>query len=201
MGSYNNDDGIFSEVEMDKLKLREKELIDRNTSGYYRCKIRHAKLYEDMKTAYADYITPAMLKQLQHCWDTQKNEGLNTSVASYAPKHKHYSSTSSLDTRVAIAGAVQVLGYEGFWERVFDVLGLDIDDEVRDSWVVRDRIKNNKTVRERSIEGKSRRGKRKYKKLSDHQKAALESFKEELGYESGLALSAAAKALKSSPEF
>ena len=186
---------------MEKLTLREKELISRNTSGYYRCKVRHAQLYEDMATAYAYYISLTMLEQLQHSWDTQKNEGLNTSVASYAPKHKHYSSTTSLDTRVAIAGAVQVLGYEGFWERCFDVLGLDIDDEVRNSWMERDTIKHNKTARESSIEGKSRRGKRKYKKLYDHQKAALESYKEGLGYESGLALSAAAKVLKSSPKF
>ena len=60
--SYSNEDGIFSEVEMDKLRKREIELIQRKTSGYYRCKIRHAKLYVDMKNAYANYITPAMLK-------------------------------------------------------------------------------------------------------------------------------------------
>ena len=59
-----------------------------------------------------------------------------------------------MDARVAIAGTVQVLGYEGFWERVFHVLGLDIDDEVRASWIERDTTTNKKTIRESSIEGK-----------------------------------------------
>ena len=80
---------IFSPVEMPKLKEQEVALIDWKTSGYYRCKIRHAKLYQELTEAFAPFIEKKRLEEFQHEWSTQKNEGLNTSVASYAPKNKH----------------------------------------------------------------------------------------------------------------
>ena len=126
---------------------------------------------------------------------------MNTSVASLAPKHKHYSSTPSLDTRVAIADVVQVLVCEKLWRCIFDTLGLDVDYNVLHGWKERDKMKEVKTKRESSIEGKPRKSKLKYAKLSRLQKDALKSFKKGLGYESGLALSAVAKVLENSPEF
>ena len=132
------DEAIFTPVEMEKLKDKEKDLLERNAKGYYRCKVKHAKLYEEISTAYAPYITKPMLLQLSHGWSTQKNEAMNTSVASYAPKHKHYSTTTSLDTRVAISGGVQVLGYHTFWSRIFHQFGLVPDEGLKRCWIERD---------------------------------------------------------------
>ena len=54
-------------------------------------------------------------------------------------------------------------------------------------------------LRQSSIKGKSAKGQLKYKKLAKQQKEALESYTEGLGYESGLALTAAKKVVTNSP--
>ena len=56
--------------------------------------------------------------QLKYVWSTQKNNAMNTSVASYAPKNKHYSGTESLLTRVGITGACQILEFAPFWTKI-----------------------------------------------------------------------------------
>ena len=128
------EEAIFSPVEMLKLKEREVVLIDQNMSGYYRYKIRHAKLYQDLTEAFAPFIEKKRLEELQHKWSTHKNEGLNTSIASYAPKNKHCCGTSSLDNRVYIVGSVQVLGYYCLWSRIFRAFDIDIDPALESHW-------------------------------------------------------------------
>ena len=197
--TYGIDEHIFNPTEMNDLKVRENALIERNQKGYYRCKVRHSKLYKEMTAAFAPYIQKDMLVQLQHNWNTQKNEALNTSVSFYAPKNKTYSTTQSLDTRVAIAAGVQILGYSGFWCRVFEMFEMTVDDNLLQSLIQRDLAKTNKTKREQSKEGKMRKSDGKYKKFNKAQQEALDSYSAGLGYESGLALSAAIKEIKDSP--
>ena len=60
-------------------------------------------------------ITPNMMAKLNLVWITQKNEAVNTSVSSYAPKTKHYSGTDSLKIRVDIGAGCQVADYTSFW--------------------------------------------------------------------------------------
>ena len=47
---------------------------------------------------------------MQHNWNTQKNEAMNTYVSFYAPKNKTYATTQSLDTHVEIAAGMHILG-------------------------------------------------------------------------------------------
>ena len=96
--TFNVDEAIFTPVDVDEMKNREQVMMERNDRGYYRCKIKDRELYEQIMHEYSRFITPDMLKQLNHGWSTQKNELMNTSVASYAPKNKHYSGTDSLIT-------------------------------------------------------------------------------------------------------
>ena len=128
--TYGIDEHVFNPTEMHDLKVRENALIERNQKGYYRCKVRHSKLYKEMTDAFAPYIQKDMLVQLQHNWNTQKNEAMNTSVSFYAPKNKTYSTTQSLDTRVAIAAGVQILGYSSFGCRVFKMFELTVDENL-----------------------------------------------------------------------
>ena len=76
-------------------------------------------MYKEILTLYQPYITPEALEQLAHPFHTQCNEAMNQSVSCFAPKGKTFSKTESLDTRVAIAEGVQVLGYEFFWELIY----------------------------------------------------------------------------------
>ena len=194
--TYDVDENVFTPIEMNELKRREMALIERNQKGYYRCKVKHAKLYKEMTDAYAPYITKSMLVQLQHNWDTQKNEAMNTSVSCYAPKNKTYSLTESLDTRVAIAAGVQILGYHDFWRRLFSEFNMEMDDNLESILQRRDIVKFNKTQKEQSIEGEKSKADGKYTKFAKAQKEALDSHSAGLSYESGLALAAAVKQVK-----
>ena len=91
--------------------------MERKKSGYYRDKERHKTAYAKICEAYSSYITRDMLRMLHHSWSTQKNESLNKSVSSYAPKDRTYSRTNSLDTRIAIAGAIKIVGYYQLWKK------------------------------------------------------------------------------------
>ena len=51
---------------------------------------------------------------------------MNTCVAKYAPKNKHYSKSISLEARVNVAAGTFNVGYHFFWTKVMDKLELDI---------------------------------------------------------------------------
>ena len=70
--------------------------------------------------------------QLSHTYNTQYNEAMNSSVASFAPKGKTYSKTESLDPRVPISVGVQILGYELFREAIYDKFVLTFDNNLRE---------------------------------------------------------------------
>ena len=89
---------------------------------------------------------------------------MNQSVASYAHTGKTYSLTDSLDTRVCIAGGIQILEYFGFWLLMFSSFGIELDDNLCKHLESRDTAKVKKSVRQRSIEGKLWGGK-KYDKV------------------------------------
>ena len=83
---------------------------------------------------------------LNHSYDTQKNEAMNNSVASYAPKSKTFSLSNSLECRVAIAAGVQICGYTCLWSKIFDSLELSMDDNLRASLDDRDKKKAKKRL-------------------------------------------------------
>ena len=53
--TYSTDSHIFTTTRMAELKDWGRELIDRNTRGYYRSKTHHPELYKNMKEAYITY--------------------------------------------------------------------------------------------------------------------------------------------------
>ena len=66
------DKTIFTPSDLDEMKMRERVMMERNDRGYYRCKVKDAQLYEQISAKYSRFIAPEMLKQLNHCWSTQK---------------------------------------------------------------------------------------------------------------------------------
>ena len=77
------------------------------------------------------------------------------SVASFAPKSKTYSKTESLDSRVAIAAGIQILGYEIFWQEIYDEFGLEMDTNLRLFFRKLQQKKDKKPEMSGSNEGKS----------------------------------------------
>ena len=52
------------------MKNRERVMMERNNRGYYRCKVKDKKLYDEIMGVYSRFITPDMLIQLNHMWST-----------------------------------------------------------------------------------------------------------------------------------
>ena len=137
-----------------------------------------------------------MLEQLNHPHSTNPNESMNTSVAAFAPKGKTYSLTVLLDTRVAIAGAIQVVGYFNFWKQVFDEFGITMDVNLRLHLETRDKVKGKKRAVSKTIKGKKARSEQKYSKYNKSAADYLKSMKSGMFYESGVAVATAKKSLK-----
>ena len=91
---------------------------------------------------------------------------MNTSVASYAPKNKHYSGTDSLITRVGIAGAYQVVKYAKFWSKVCSAYHFDINPNIISVLSKRDQKKTIQRIRSGTLDGKQKRSKTKHGKIN-----------------------------------
>ena len=121
-----------------------------------------------MKQEYAKYISREYLQHVQHSFDTQVNEGINNSVASYANKGKHYSGTSSLITRVLIAAGIHLVGYHHFWTSCFDLLEVNIPTPLHLHLLALDKEKVSRYHHDHDFKNKVKR------KRSEHEKFAKE---------------------------
>ena len=187
---------VFATTDLDALKEKEKNLKGKEDSKYFRCKIKDKKLYEQITSAMAPYLTDEKLKMLNHPWSTQLNESMNNSVQSYAPKTKTFCRTSSLQTRVGIAAAVMALGYKEFWTSVFAELGIEMDEEFASSLEARDRKKKNKRAVQKSKKGKIKRRKEEMRKYETLHIEQMEDARTGKTYGSGVALATAKKQAK-----
>ena len=144
---------------------------------------------------YSRFITRDMLEQLNHKWSTQKNEAMNTSVFSLAPKYKHYSGTDFLLTRVGIAGACQVLDFATFWTKVYQAYETDIDPNLLSILSMRDEKKLKYNAHAGTKQGKSKRNRKRHQKINKTQKEYTDGYRAGLEYEAGIALRTAKKSL------
>ena len=193
--TYDCDQLIFTPSDLDEMKMREKVMMERTERGYYRSKIRHEKLYLEIMEEYDRFITRPMLLMLNHTYSTQKNEAMNTSVASLAPKTKHYCTTNSLLTRVGIAAACQILGHAEFWSKVCLSMDFTIDANLLSLLLQRDKHKQKKSIRQSTIDGKRKRSSKKHEKINKEHKQFMDGYKAGCMYETGIAVAKAKKSL------
>ena len=193
MNSYDTDESLFSAADLENLKAKELDIIERQEKGYYRCRVAHASLYNEIKSIYEKYVTSEMLAMLNHPYDTQKNESMNASVAAYAPKNKTYGFTESIDARVAIAAATQIVGYYTLWLNIFRAFGLELDRNLKTALQRRDKRKNNVRQALNTKEGKAKRSRQRYEKFETAKTDFLNKMKTGMAYESGIALKHATK--------
>ena len=81
---------------------------------------------------------------------------MNHSVSAFTPKSKTYSKTESLETRVTIAASVQILGYEGFWEAIYQDFGVTVDANLRKYLRNMDKKKEGKANQRKQSKGNQR---------------------------------------------
>ena len=133
---------------------------------------------------------------LAHPFSTQTNEAMNKSVSAFAPKGKTFSKTESLDARVAIAAGCQILGYEHFWEQIFEEFGIVMDPNLRSFLSSLETTKQKKKTRAQTKEGKTRRSRQRCAKLRTEIQKTMLSQQDGMTYESGIAMKNAAKEAK-----
>ena len=171
--------------------MKEKVLLDRFESGYYRSKNDNAMVYEQIISLYKPYLTVDHLKQLSHPFTTQHNESMNQSVSAFAPKGKTFSRIQSLETRVAIAVVIQIKGYEAFWDIIFTECNMKLDDNLRAYLRRMDKQKRRKRQLAESKTSKLKRSKVRHQKLKNDHKQDMEAQKRGEVYEAGVALKSA----------
>jgi hypothetical protein len=143
----------------DKADNEEPPRSQRLEDGYYRSMTNDLELYNAMKARYMKYISLDFLKMCVHEFDTQLNEGMNTSVASYAQKGITYCTTTSLRTRVLTAAGIQLVGFHRFWSSIFDLVGVPFPKQLSDALIAKDKQKVRKFYREHDNEYKAKRNK------------------------------------------
>ena len=132
----------------------------RTTAGYYRSKTLDKDVYEIMLTAYMKYVTDEKLLECCHEYDTNVNECLNSIVARYAPKCKHYSKSIELRARIYVAACIYLVGHHCFMTKVHKEYGVKVTTSVSDSWLKKDIEKVKKYGLDHSLERKRKRKQR-----------------------------------------
>eukprot|EP00957_Ditylum_brightwellii_P153021 11647945-Ditylum_brightwellii.AAC.1 len=91
-----------------------------------------------------------MLEQSRHPFNTQKNEGMNTAIAKFAPKTRTFSRTMSHQNCVSIAVGVQNNGNDLYWSCVYTALGMEMSSNLSSFWKKEDNITKKKRQRQAS---------------------------------------------------
>ena len=113
----------FSHLPAEEAKKKELTMA-KNKKGHYRCMVDDEKLYYQIMDALKPFFTKDLLQMLWHQSDTNLNEAMNRSVSAFTPKDRTFCRTMSLETRVGIAAAVQIVGHYQFWNMVLDKFGI-----------------------------------------------------------------------------
>eukprot|EP00957_Ditylum_brightwellii_P112670 8588608-Ditylum_brightwellii.AAC.1 len=79
------------------------------------CKKMHSDIFEDVSSVLNKFTSKSQLKEILHGVSTQRNEGTNNNTNTKAPKTCVYSSTSSLQDRVATMVGEHNLGHSNYY--------------------------------------------------------------------------------------
>jgi hypothetical protein len=89
-------------------------------------KVKDATAYAQLKKNFDKYANVTQMGYCNHPFVTQTNEALNQSIAYSVPKSVCYSSTTSLNTRVALVIGIHNLGHLRFFPTYFQLVGLEL---------------------------------------------------------------------------
>ena len=155
---------------------------ERNKEGYYRNKKDDAELYAKLCELYQPYITEEHITQCKHEFDTQVNEGMNTCVAKYAPKNRHYSKSISLEARVKVAAGIYNCGYHFFWTEVMKELEVESDISLQIYLLRKDKDKLKKYAREHDHANMAKRKANEHAKLRKELDARYKNIAKNMEY-------------------
>jgi hypothetical protein len=96
----------------------------------FRCKERNKELYLFMKKHHEQFMEESKLRQLFHqYYDTNNVERFNKFLTKFLPKDRTYCQTIENKVRALLAAGLQSIGYRKFYERVFALTGIDVQED------------------------------------------------------------------------
>jgi hypothetical protein len=135
------------------------------------------------------YASEEKLMELHHNYTTQGNEAMNTSIASYAPKTKTYSTTMSLHNRVKMAAAIQIVGEFEYWNKIYGALGMEMSEDTAHFNESQDTSKDRAKRRTEQTDVRRKRQEQFYEKIKKAIEADERAKRKGLGtYRSGVAI-------------
>ena len=161
-----------------------------SSTKFYRKKSHKVdqKLYDDLHTILSPFSTLEKLKEIAHGMDTQVNESLNNTISWLAPKNKTYSGTNSLKNRIDIAVSINSLGYDVYFEMLFEELGIDMTPSSKKYFDEREKQRHNHASSQKTTTAKKKRNKKLYEKLRAHTEKTKKDYKTGIGFTIGPAV-------------
>ena len=135
-------------------------------------------MYKEILELYYPYDTEEALRMLHHPYRSQRNELMNQSVSSFAPKGETHSCPESLDAQMMIA------------------TGIPFDDNLLNYLKEMQRQKDAKRTRSQTKEGKNKRSEQKFAKMTDEHAKDMAAQKEGCTYKNGIAMKHAQRGAK-----
>ena len=88
------------------------------------CKKNNSEMYIQLKELFDQFTCEDVIKDSVHSANTQKNEALNNVIARLCPKNKHLCGSLTLLTRICIAVTYTNIGFEEFYKKVLECIGI-----------------------------------------------------------------------------
>ena len=156
--------------------------------GKFKSKVLDAVLYTKLAPIVAKHTHPNLLKQLQHPWNSQKNEALNYSISKVAPKDTNFGTSKNLQWRAALIVGVGTLGWAEYVDKCFGEMGVRMVDRTREMLVKKDKKKTYWRGYHKRNDKKTRRKERVNAKIKEAQDQDRLSQSQSLSYEPGMAI-------------
>jgi hypothetical protein len=154
---------------------------------YYRSKDKDAKLYNVLAEKLERFISLDKLVEMAHGMDTNVNEAFNQICTWFAPKNKVFAGSGSLHNRISFAVGINSLGYNEFFTKLFNKLGIDITDNVAHYLRVKENTRIKRLAKIRTADYKSAKYKSKRDNLAkDSRLAKIEFLRREGTYKKGM---------------
>jgi len=148
-------------------------------------KTKHTVAYDQLKKIFDQYANSAQMGYCNHPFDTQTNEAMNQAIATLAPKSICYSSTTSLNSRIALVVGIHNLGHLPFFTAYFDSIGVELGKTLTSFLQRKQKKREYKQTYQNKVSTKIRRSKQQQKTREDVFKEGLDR-----SYGSGIGLTA-----------
>jgi hypothetical protein len=153
---------------------------------YYRSKTKDAKLYKQLSIILDEFVSLPRLKDIAHGMDTNANESISNTISYFAPKNRVYCANFSLTSRVAMAVGVTTLGFQPYFERLLQTLGIDITPNVHHFLSFLHKRQQYRIQKALKTTTKKNRMKRKFEILKEEEQKAIQARQKRDGtYKSG----------------